>query len=179
MALSKEIYSAFENVVGTEYISNDPAMMPAYHQIQFAAIIIGMNLPEALPDSVAFAVIFPLAIISEEIAKSSSVAVLLQNRDIGSWRSVVKYSFFAAFGFFIGEKLLLYLTLSVVSETMFVEAALESGWLLLPLAMHFVSTTVVGLFAARLGVRLYPLALAAGAIIHGAYNLIVMRGAIF
>ena len=45
MALSKEVYSAFENIVGAEYISNDPAMMPAYHQVQFAAII----LPKAQP----------------------------------------------------------------------------------------------------------------------------------
>ncbi|MFO8101479.1 MAG: ABC transporter permease subunit [Dehalococcoidia bacterium] len=153
--------------------------IPLVLMIQFASIIIGMNLPNTLSDSVSLAVIFPLAIVSEEIAKSSSVAVLLQNRSIGSWRSVVKYSFFAAFGFFLGEKLLLYLTLSVVSETMFVEAALGSGWLILPLAMHFVSTAVVGLLSGRFGIRFYPLAIAAGAIIHGSYNLIVMRGAIF
>jgi glycolate oxidase len=46
MALSKEIYSAFENVVGAEYISNDPAMMPAYHQVQFAAIVLPKNTAE-------------------------------------------------------------------------------------------------------------------------------------
>ena len=30
MALSKDIYSAFEDVVGPEYICNDPAIMPSY-----------------------------------------------------------------------------------------------------------------------------------------------------
>ncbi len=153
--------------------------LPVVLMIQFASILIGMNLPATLPDSVSFAVIFPLAILSEEIAKSSSVAVLLQNRAIGSMRSVIKYSFFAALGFFIGEKLLLYLTLSVVSETMFVEAALGSGWLILPLAMHFVTTGAVCLLSARFGVRFYPLAIVAGAIIHGSYDLIIMRGEIF
>ena len=46
MALNKDIYAAFEDVVGPEYISNDPAMMPAYHQVQFAAIILPKNTAE-------------------------------------------------------------------------------------------------------------------------------------
>ncbi len=46
MALSREIYSAFEDVVGREHISDDPAMMPAYHQVQFAAIVLPENTAE-------------------------------------------------------------------------------------------------------------------------------------
>jgi len=40
MALSKEIYSAFEDIVGEEYICSDPAIMPSYHATEFAAIIL-------------------------------------------------------------------------------------------------------------------------------------------
>ena len=46
MALSKEIYSAFEDVVGPEYICNDPAIMPSYHATEFAAVILPKNTAE-------------------------------------------------------------------------------------------------------------------------------------
>jgi len=40
MALSKEIYKAFEDIVGPQYICDDPAIMPAYYQTKFAAVIL-------------------------------------------------------------------------------------------------------------------------------------------
>jgi glycolate oxidase len=46
MALSKDIYSAFEDVVGTENICNDPAIMPSYHSTEFAAVILPKNTAE-------------------------------------------------------------------------------------------------------------------------------------
>ena len=43
MALSKDIYSAFEDVVGAEYICDDPVIMPSYHATEFAAIVLPEN----------------------------------------------------------------------------------------------------------------------------------------
>ena len=43
MALSKDIYSAFEDVVGAEYICDDPVIMPSYHATEFAAVILPEN----------------------------------------------------------------------------------------------------------------------------------------
>jgi glycolate oxidase len=40
MALSKEVYQEFESVVGPENICDDPAIMPAYFNIKFAAVIL-------------------------------------------------------------------------------------------------------------------------------------------
>ncbi len=40
MALSKEVYSAFEDIVGPENICSDPAIMPAYHSTEFAAVVL-------------------------------------------------------------------------------------------------------------------------------------------
>ena len=40
MALSKEMYAAFEDVVGAENICDDPAIMPAYHNTKFAVVIL-------------------------------------------------------------------------------------------------------------------------------------------
>jgi glycolate oxidase len=46
MALSKDIYKAFEDVVGEEYICDDPAIMPAYHSADLAAVILPENTLE-------------------------------------------------------------------------------------------------------------------------------------
>jgi glycolate oxidase len=46
MALSKDIYSAFEDVVGEEYICNDPVIMPSYHSTEHAAVILPQNTAE-------------------------------------------------------------------------------------------------------------------------------------
>jgi glycolate oxidase len=46
MALSKEIYSAFEDVVGPENICDDPAIMPAYYNTEFAAVILPKDTAE-------------------------------------------------------------------------------------------------------------------------------------
>jgi len=46
MALSKEAYKEFEDVVGEENICNDPAIMPAYYNTEFAAVILPGNTAE-------------------------------------------------------------------------------------------------------------------------------------
>ncbi len=46
MALSKDVYSAFEDVVGEEYICNDPVIMPSYHSTEFAAVILPKDTAE-------------------------------------------------------------------------------------------------------------------------------------
>ena len=46
MALSKDVYSAFEDIVGTEYICDDPVIMPSYHATEFAAVILPKNTAE-------------------------------------------------------------------------------------------------------------------------------------
>jgi len=46
MALSKDIYSQFEDVVGEENICDDPVIMPSYHSTEFAAVILPKNTRE-------------------------------------------------------------------------------------------------------------------------------------
>src|SRR4030043_264540 len=46
MALSKEVYKEFEDVVGVENICDDPAIMPAYHKVEFDAVILPKNTAE-------------------------------------------------------------------------------------------------------------------------------------
>jgi glycolate oxidase len=46
MALSKEVYKEFEDVVGEENICDDPAIMPSYFNTEFAAVILPGNTLE-------------------------------------------------------------------------------------------------------------------------------------
>ena len=43
MALKKDVYREFEDVVGEEFICDDPAIMPSYHATDFAAVILPEN----------------------------------------------------------------------------------------------------------------------------------------
>ncbi|OGC95555.1 MAG: hypothetical protein A2W25_05485 [candidate division Zixibacteria bacterium RBG_16_53_22] len=46
MALSKEVYKEFEDVVGEENICDDPAIMPSYYSTEFAAVILPKDTAE-------------------------------------------------------------------------------------------------------------------------------------
>jgi hypothetical protein len=138
--------------------------------VQLASIAVAFNLPMPY----ALGAVLAISIIVEEIAKSVGIAVLLQHGAVKSTRAVITLSLAAALGFFAGEKLLLYVALKVISESMFTTAVFGSGLLLLPLLAHFVFTSLVCLITARFGVKRYPLALVAGSVIHILYNLTIV-----
>jgi len=149
-------------------------LVPVVFMVQLASVVFVANLP------VRFTVVFlvVISVIVEEIAKSMGIVVLLQNRVATSLKGLVVLSFLSALGFLIGEKLLLYLALSVISESVFISALFGSGLLVAPLILHFVSTLVVCLLTNRFGIRCYPLAIGAGAVIHTLYNLIIIGAAL-
>jgi len=150
-------------------------LIPVAFMVQLASIVIAFKLSLA----VALGIMFAISIVVEELVKSAGFVVLLQNRMITSLKSVVVLSFMAALGFWIGEKLFLFLTLRVMSESVFIEALFSSGvFLIFPLVMHFITTCIVCLLTTRWGIKFYPLAIVAGALIHAAYNLFIIRGAL-
>jgi hypothetical protein len=103
------------------------------------------------------------------------IATLVEARVVISTRQVVALAFLSALGFLIGEKLLLLVSVSMVSQTFLSAALFNTGFLLIPLAAHFVFTSIVVLLNARLRVR-YPVALVAGVALHALYNIIVAGG---
>jgi glycolate oxidase len=46
MALAKEVYKQFEDVVGAENICDDPAIMPSYYNTEFAAVVLPKDTAE-------------------------------------------------------------------------------------------------------------------------------------
>jgi len=145
-------------------------LVPLVFMVELAAITFVTNLP--LPFMLGFMLI--VSVVVEEIAKSVGVVILLQNKALKSWKDVLRLAGLSALGFMLVEKLLLFLAISVVSESMFIQALFSGGLLLLPLTLHVVSTAVVCLLTMRFGTRSFPLAIVAGSIIHLIYNLNVL-----
>jgi len=145
-------------------------VIPVVFMVQLASIVIAFNLPMPF----ALLALLVIAVIVEEVAKSAGIAVLLQKGVIKSLKNVLILSFIAALGFFLGEKLLLYIAMSVISESMFTAAIFGTGLLVFPLIAHFVFTSIVCLMTARFGVKLYPVAILTGSVAHALYNLYVI-----
>lgn len=146
--------------------------VPVVFMVQFASIVIASNLPT----NTALGLVFVFAIVTEEIAKSAGITVLMQSGAVRSYRSLMKLVFASGTGFLIGEKLLLLLALSVVSDSVFTEALGSSGLLIAPLVMHILTTATVAAITMRLGVKYYPVGILAGSVIHALYNLWVIYG---
>ena len=145
-------------------------LIPAVIMFQFSAIIFAFNLPMPY----ALWILLVVAVIVEEIAKSSGIAVLVKNGFLKSWKNVLALAIVSAVAFFLGEKLLLYLSLSVISESIFTAALYNTNLLWLPLAVHIAATAAVCLITYRLGARYYLFAILMGSAIHLIYNISVI-----
>ena len=144
-------------------------LIPIVYMIQLVTLALSFNIP--MPYGLGGLLL--VAAIVEEVAKSAGIAVLVENKLLRSAKKVIALSFLSAVGFLIGEKLLLYVALGVVSESVLSAALFSSGSLLIPLLAHFCFTAIVCLLTSRLGVR-YPFAVLAGSIVHTLYNLYVL-----
>jgi len=144
--------------------------IPVVCMIQLVVLALSTNVPFTY----TLGGLLLFGAVVEEAAKSVGIAMLMENRIVGSVKEIVALSFLSSLGFLIGEKGFLLLALSVVWESALSEALLSSGALLVPLLAHFLFTTIVCLLIRRAGVRYYPLAVLAGATMHGVYNLFVL-----
>jgi ABC-type Na+ efflux pump permease subunit len=145
-------------------------LVPVVYMVQLVALTVSLNLPMRY----AVVALLVLSVIVEEVAKSAGIAVLLENKNIRTTKDVVALSLLSALGFLVGEKLLLYFSISVVSETMLSAAVFSAGKLWIPLVAHSIFTAIVCLLTHRFGARRYPYALLGGSIIHTLYNLYVL-----
>lgn len=141
--------------------------IPVVFMLELGVITVSINLPRQL----ALGICIFICVIIEEAAKSLTVAVTVERRLVTKWTQVLWLAVISAVFFFIGEKLLLFMSLKVVSESVFTTAVFAGNLLWLPLLVHVVCTSVVGLLTYKGGIRSYPLAVLAGSIIHGIYNL--------
>lgn len=147
-------------------------VIPAVYMTQVVFLAFASNLPLGL---ILGATLLASAFV-EEVVKSIGITVLAEHKVVTSWRSILGLSFLSALGFLVGEKLLLLVSISFVSQTQVSGALFGAGiFLLVPLVAHFVFTSIVSLLRTQARFP-YWLALGIGTAAHFFYNVYVMRG---
>lgn len=147
-------------------------VVPVVYVVQLVMLTIATNLPMG-----AMLITTLLAsVLIEEIVKSMGIFVLAEQGIVRSARGIIGLAFLSALGFLVGEKLLLFTSISAVSELPLSGVIFSAGGLLLvPLAAHFVFTTTVSLLAVKTRAH-YGLALVAGTLLHAIYNWVLLGG---
>ena len=147
-------------------------VIPAVYMTQIVFLAFSTNLPVGL--ILGFTLI--ASALVEETVKTIGIVVLAEHGVIKTWREIIGLSFLSALGFLIGEKLLLLVSISMVSQAQVSGALFGAGLLLfIPLIAHFVFSTVITVLRVKWKFP-YVLALGIGTIIHFIYNINVMRG---
>jgi hypothetical protein len=149
-------------------------LIPVVFMVQMIIAILSLIIPVSLSPMIFLAVLLALCVIVEEVAKSAGIAMLIENKRVPSTKALLGLAFASALGFFIGEKLLLLVSLSVVSNVMLIEALGSANLLFIPLIAHFIFTSIVCLATQRLGIKYYPVAIFAGSIVHFLYNFAIL-----
>jgi ABC-type Na+ efflux pump permease subunit len=147
-------------------------VIPIVYLTQVIFLAFATNLPVGL---ILGAVLIASAFI-EEVVKSAGIVVLAERGVVTSFRDILGLSFLSGLGFLIGEKLLLLISISMVSQASVSGALFGAGlFLLVPLVAHFVFTSIVTLLATKAKMP-YTLALIIGTVAHFIYNWYLMRG---
>ncbi|MBI5302135.1 MAG: ABC transporter permease [Chloroflexi bacterium] len=146
-------------------------VIPVVYLMQLVLLAIATNLPTGLMLGGALVI----AATIEEVAKSAGIAVFVEQRVVRTTRQALALAFLSALGFLVGEKLLLLVSVNLVSQTMLSTALFNTGFLLVPLAAHFVFTSIVVVLHARWRVR-YPIAILVSVILHAIYNALIAGG---
>jgi hypothetical protein len=147
-------------------------VIPIVYMTQVVFLAFATNLPVRL--ILGFTLVTSALI--EEVVKSVGIVVLAERGVVKTARHIIGLSFLSALGFLIGEKLLLLLSISMVSQARVSGALFGAGLLLfIPLIAHFVFTTIITLLQTKVKLP-YTLALGVGTFVHFIYNVYVMRG---
>ncbi|MBK7450060.1 MAG: ABC transporter permease [Anaerolineales bacterium] len=147
-------------------------VIPVVYMAQVVMLAFATNLPVSL---ILGATLITSALI-EEVVKTIGIVVLAEHGVVKTVREILGLSFLSALGFLIGEKLLLLVSISMVSRANASGALFgASVFLLIPLTAHFIFTAAVTLLRTKLNFP-YWLAVALGTVAHFFYNAYVMRG---
>jgi len=147
-------------------------VIPMVYMMQIIFLAFASNLPMGM---ILFATLMASALV-EEIVKSIGIVVLAEHQVVHSYKDILWLSFLSALGFFLGEKILVLLSVSMVTQTSVSGVLFGSGlFLLVPLVAHFVFTSIVTLIKTKS--RLYYIvALVIGTMTHFLYNWYLLGG---
>ncbi len=148
--------------------------IPFVFMVQMMCLVLFFNLP--MPYSLVLLLLF--AAFVEEFAKAIGIYTMYV-RDPGffSWRNVILASAATAIGFLFAEKLLLFITLSQISDSIFGSILfLSLGSLWLPLLLHFTGVLIVATCLKKGGAKWFVPGLLIAMVVHCLYNLYFILG---
>jgi ABC-type Na+ efflux pump permease subunit len=147
-------------------------VVPAVYMAQIIILAFAADLPLGMTLGVT---LFISALV-EETVKSVGIVMLMDHGKIKSDREILWYVFLSVLGFFIGEKLLVLISLTVVLQASISSVLFGTGLLLfMPLIAHFTFTTIVTLLRAKTRLS-YAATLIIGTLVHFLYNWYLMGG---
>lgn len=147
-------------------------VVPAVYMAQIIVLAFAADLPLGLTLGVT---LFASAFV-EELVKSIGIVMLMDHGKIETARQGLWYAFLSVLGFFIGEKLLVLISLTVVLQASISSVLFGTGLLLfVPLIAHFIFTALVTML--RMKTRLsYTAILTIGSMVHFLYNWYLLGG---
>jgi RsiW-degrading membrane proteinase PrsW (M82 family) len=148
--------------------------IPFVFMVQMMCLVLFFNLP--MPYSLVFLLLF--AALVEEIAKGVGVyTIYSRDPSFLTTKNLVLAGAATAAGFLVGEKLLLFVTLAQISDSVFGSILfLSLGSLWLPLLLHFACVLIVASSLKIWGRKGFVPGLAVAMVVHCLYNLYFILG---
>lgn len=148
--------------------------IPFVFMIQMMALVLFFNIP--MPISIVLLIVS--AAIIEEFAKSIGIyAVVRKYKEFLTPKSLIVSASAIGLGFLVGEKLLLFATLTQISESIFGSVLfLSLGLLWMPLLLHILGVLITGGFLFLWGRRAYAPGIIVASVVHSLYNLYFIMG---
>lgn len=148
--------------------------IPFVFMVQLMCLVLFFNLP--MPYSLVLLLMF--AALVEEIAKGIGIYTLYpRDPSFFTGRNTLLAAAAAAVGFLVGEKLLLFVTLAQITESVFGSILfLSLGALWLPLLLHFVCVLIVTTCLKYGGRGWFIPGLIIAMVVHCLYNLYFILG---
>ena len=148
--------------------------IPFVFMVQLMSLTLFFNLP--MPYSLVLLLIF--AAFVEEGAKAVGVYTLFaQDPSFLSWKNLLGACAATATGFLVGEKLLLFVTLAQISESVFGSILfLSLGVLWMPLLLHFAGVLIIACSLKFWGRKGLVVGLVCATAVHCLYNLYFILG---
>ena len=149
-------------------------LIPFVFMIQLMSLVLFFNLP--MPYSLVLLLLS--AALIEEIAKGIGVyTIYARDPAFFTWKNVVFACAATATGFLVGEKLLLFVTLAQITESVFGSILfLSLGVLWMPLLLHFAGVLIVASCLKVGGRRWFVPGLLLAMVVHCLYNLYFIMG---
>jgi len=148
--------------------------IPFIFMVQLMCLVLFFNLP--MPYSLVLLLLF--AALIEEIAKGIGIyTIYARDASFFTWRNLVLACAATAIGFLVGEKLLLFVTLAQITESVFGSILfLSLGVLWMPLLLHFACVLIVATCLKLGGRGWFIPGLVLAMVVHCLYNLYFILG---